>query len=251
MRHWWPDLLGSWIYYSCLPAPPKLKPRFERIARFAPVIGLLIGGGQALIWLAGAGVGIPLASLVALVLAFGLWLTGGLHFDGVLDCGDGLGAGKRCLEAMADSRIGASGLVAGVLLLLLKAAALLALAGSAAPAALIWSAFWGRLAPLIAIDRFPYLRPGGSAAFHREMSQGLWQELIPAGICLALLMGLSLLIPGLPLPAGISGLIPAVLMPLWLGKKLGGHSGDSYGACVEWTEALALWTTWFSCQFFL
>ena len=169
----------------------------------------------------------------------------------MLDCGDGLGAGKRCLEAMEDSRIGASGLVAGVLLLLLKAAALLDLAGSAAPAALIWSAFWGRLAPLIAIDRFPYLRPGGSAAFHREMSQGLYQELIPAGICFALLLGLSLLIPGLPLPAGISGLIPAVLLPLWLGKKLGGHSGDSYGACVEWTEALALWTTWFSCQFFL
>ena len=31
-----------------------------------------------------------------------------------------------------------------------------------------------------------------------------------------------------------------MLVPLWLGRRLGGHSGDSYGACVEWTEALAL-----------
>jgi adenosylcobinamide-GDP ribazoletransferase len=29
-------------------------------------------------------------------------------------------------------------------------------------------------------------------------------------------------------------------VPLWLGRRLGGHSGDSYGACVEWSETLAL-----------
>jgi len=25
-----------------------------------------------------------------------------------------------------------------------------------------------------------------------------------------------------------------------LGRRLGGHSGDTYGACVEWSDALAL-----------
>ena len=34
--------------------------------------------------------------------------------------------------------------------------------------------------------------------------------------------------------------LPALTVPLWLGRRLGGHSGDSYGACVEWTEALSL-----------
>jgi adenosylcobinamide-GDP ribazoletransferase len=29
-------------------------------------------------------------------------------------------------------------------------------------------------------------------------------------------------------------------VPLWLGRRLGSHSGDSYGACVEWTESLTL-----------
>ena len=144
MPQWWPDLLGSWIYYSCLPAAKNLQPRFERIARFAPWIGLFIGGAQACLWLAGSALGLPTASLAALVIAFGLWLSGGLHFDGVLDCGDGLGAGKRQMEAMADSRIGASGLVAGLILLLLKGAALIALAPGAAAAALLWSAFWGQ-----------------------------------------------------------------------------------------------------------
>ena len=32
----------------------------------------------------------------------------------------------------------------------------------------------------------------------------------------------------------------ALLVPLWFGRRLGGHSGDTYGACVEWSETLAL-----------
>ena len=50
--------------------------------------------------------------------------------------------------------------------------------------------------------------------------------------------------PAWPGPLGLmpaaAGLVPALAVPLWLGRRLGGHSGDSYGACVEWTETLAL-----------
>ncbi|NCV92754.1 MAG: adenosylcobinamide-GDP ribazoletransferase, partial [Synechococcaceae bacterium WB7_3xG_012] len=33
---WLGDLAAAWIFYSVLPLPPGLTPRFERIARFAP-----------------------------------------------------------------------------------------------------------------------------------------------------------------------------------------------------------------------
>jgi adenosylcobinamide-GDP ribazoletransferase len=36
------------------------------------------------------------------------------------------------------------------------------------------------------------------------------------------------------------GLLPALVVPRWLGVRLGGHSGDSYGACVEWVETFSL-----------
>jgi adenosylcobinamide-GDP ribazoletransferase len=237
---WLRDLAGAWIFYSVLPAWPGIQPRFERIARFAPWVGLVLGGLQALLW-ALLQNRVPLLAQVALVLAAALLLTGGLHMDGAMDTADGLAAGERLLEAMEDSRVGASGAQALALLLLLRAAGL-AILGPLAPAGLVWAAVWGRLAPLVAMARFPYLRSEGSAGFHRRHWAGLVLELLPTLVLLALLLPLSWLWPWLwpwP-PLVLAGLLPALLVPLGLGRRLGGHSGDSYGACVEWVEALAL-----------
>ncbi len=236
---WLRDLAGAWIFYSVLPAWPAPAPRFERIARFAPWIGAVLGALQALLWWGLQG-HVPLVAQVALVLALGLWLSGGLHMDGVMDSADGLAAGDRCLEAMADSRVGASGVQALVLVLLLRTAAL-ALLGAAAPMALVWAAVCGRLAPLPAMAWFPYLRPGGSAAFHRAHGAALAVELRPTLLLLPLLLLLPW--PGLaswPVPTGLVALVPALFVPVALGRRLGGHSGDTYGACVEWSESLGL-----------
>jgi adenosylcobinamide-GDP ribazoletransferase len=234
---WLGDLAGAWIFYSVLPLPPGITPRFERIARFAPWVALAIGGLEAGLWqlLSPAG----LIAQVALVLALGSWLSGGLHLDGVMDTADGLAAGpQRRLEAMDDSRVGASGVQALLQLLLVRIAGL-ALLAAAAPWALLWAAVWGRIAPLVAMQAFPYLREPakGTAAFHRAHWKGLWLELLPSALVLAGLTALA----GSPFAwLGWLGGIPALLVPLELGRRLGGHSGDSYGACVEWTVSWSL-----------
>ena len=236
---WLADLAGAWVFYSVLPLPPALRPRFERIARFAPWVGAVIGGLEAGLWLL-LSPGGPLAQ-VALVIAFDLWISGGLHVDGAMDTADGLAAGPaRRLEAMEDSRVGASGVQALALLLALRVGGLALLAASA-PWALVWAAVWGRLAPLLAMHRFPYLRQGtGTAGFHRRHWRGLSAELAPGLLLLVIFSGIALL------PGGGAwwwlgwlGVLPLLLVPHHLGRRLGGHSGDSYGACVEWT---ASWT---------
>jgi adenosylcobinamide-GDP ribazoletransferase len=236
---WLRDLNGAWIFYSVLPACPGIPPRFTRIARFAPWVGVVLGGLQALLWMLLQG-HVPLLAQVCLVLGASLLLSGGLHMDGAMDTADGLAAGERMLEAMRDSRVGASGAQALALLLLLRGAAL-AMLGQAAPASLIWAALWGRTAPLIAIARFPYLHARGSAAFHRRHWAGLRVELRPT---LLLLPPLLLLCWSSRNPLTLLlGALPALAVPLLLGRRLGGHSGDSYGACVEWSETLALLLT--------
>jgi adenosylcobinamide-GDP ribazoletransferase len=234
---WLGDLAGAWIFYSVLPLPPGITPRFERIARFAPWVALAIGGLEAGLWqlLSPAG----LIAQVALVLALGSWLSGGLHLDGVMDTADGLAAGpQRRLEAMDDSRVGASGVQALLQLLLVRIAGL-ALLAAAVPWALLWAEVWGRIAPLVAMQAFPYLREPstGTAAFHRAHWRGWWLELLPSALALGALTALAHPPFGW---LGWLGLIPALLVPLELGRRLGGHSGDSYGACVEWTVSWSL-----------
>jgi len=238
---WLADLAGAWVFYSVLPLPPGLQPRFERIARFAPWVGALIGLLEAGLWMVLAPGG--LLAQAALVIAFGVWISGGLHLDGAMDTADGLAAGPhRCLEAMDDSRVGASGVQALLQVLLLRLGGL-ALLGPAAPWALVWAAVWGRLAPLLAMQAFPYLRDdhSGTAAFHRRHWRGLLPELRPAVLLLGGITGLALSLQAGPWGwCGWIGLLPATLVPWCLGRRLGGHSGDSYGACVEWTVSWSL-----------
>ena len=101
-----------------------------------------------------------------------------------MDTSDGLAAGvERRLIAMADSRVGASGVLALVMLLFLEMAALIRL-GSSAPIALLLAGFWARVAPLWAIGRFDYLRPEGSAAFHRRHGRFFWMQCRLCWLCL-------------------------------------------------------------------
>ena len=257
---WLRDWAGAWVFYSVLPPWPFIAPRFERIARFAPLVGLVLGGLQALVWGLTAG-WLPLATQVALVLVLAVVLTGGLHLDGAMDTADGLGAGPRALEAMKDSRVGAAGVQALLVVLLLRGAGLICLADGSplvAPLAMVWAAFWARVSPLVAMQYFPYLREQGTAGFHREHWQGLARELRPvlgALLVLGFVLVLGAALPGtglqVPHGAGLGlwgplalgatlGVVPVVVVPFWFGRRLGGHSGDSYGACVEWSESLAL-----------
>ena len=83
----------------------------------------------------------------------------------------------------------------------------------------VWAAVWGRIAPLLAIQAFPYLREQGTAGFHRRHWQGLGAELRPALLLLVLLTGLALALGQGPWWwLGWLGVIPAWLVPWSLGQ---------------------------------
>ena len=230
---WLSDLAGAWIFYTVLPAWPWPQPSFQRIARFAPWIGLLIGALQGLLWMGLSRLGWPPVACALCVVALGIQLSGGLHHDGLLDTADGLGAAAdRRLEAMEDSRVGASGVLALLTVLLLQVAALIQL-GVQAPLGLCLAAFWARVAPLWAMARFDYLRADGTAAFHRNHARPLW-DVLPTLLAVVGLAGLVA-----PLPLLLGGPV-AILVAQNVGRLLGGHTGDSYGAVLVLTEMITL-----------
>ena len=224
------------MFYSRLPALPLVRPRFGRIARFAPLVGAAIALIQGLLWQLVAPLHLPITSGIIVLMAVEMGLTGGLHLDGVMDTADGLGAGPARRKAMADSRVGAMGVTAVATLLLLRFGGWLWLAEADGPmvAVLLSVAVWARTAPLLALAWWPPLHPGGSGARHAAQQQALTWELLPAVLllaCLSLGFGVWVLLGG----------VASIVVTLLLGRLLGGQSGDSLGATLEWSTTACLW----------
>jgi adenosylcobinamide-GDP ribazoletransferase len=81
--------------------------------------------------------------------------------------------------------------------------------------------------------RFDYLRSDGTAGFHRRYGQPLWDVVPTVVACLAFVPFVA------PLPLLIGAPV-AVGVAERLGRRLGGHTGDSYGAVVVVSEAITL-----------
>ncbi len=179
---------------------------------------------------------LPLPSGITLLMVTEIGLTGGLHLDGVMDTADGLSAGKERLKAMADSRVGAMGVVAVVVLLLLRFGGWLWLAEAEAPmgAVVLSVAVWARTAPLLVLAWWEPLRAEGSGAHHAAHRQHPIWELLPATMVLVLLT----IVFGLWVVVGVG---PIILIAVLMGRLLGGQSGDSLGATVEWSATACLW----------
>ena len=245
----WANWNGSLTFYTCLPLPLSWPVEFRWAARWVLWVGLLIGGLLALADWALVQMDMPLLLVSALVVSLEMWVTGGLHLDGVMDTADGLavpvwdeeGVGRR-LAVMADSRMGAFGGMAAIALLLIKVSALSGLTDHRW-FALIAMAVWGRWGQQWAIAHYPYLKKEGKGAFHQAALPSLW-SVLPG---LVGVVGVSLALGGLGWVAWpwvgrsvAGGIVLSLLMGAYFNRKLGGHTGDTYGAVVEWTEAFLL-----------
>jgi adenosylcobinamide-GDP ribazoletransferase len=241
---WFARLGGSILFYTKLPLPPGWQPRFEGIAPLAPVVGLGLGLGLVAADLALGQLGMPPLTRSALVIGLGVWLTGGLHLDGAMDTADGLAVmdPQQRLAVMGDSRSGAFGVMAAIAILGLKTLALAELT-TGRGWVLIAAMVWGRWGQVVAIARYPYLRAEGKGALHREHLRSPQDWLLGLGLALALHGLWAWRSPDQGLLIGLialGGLGFSLAIGAWLHRRLGGHTGDTYGATVEWTETLLL-----------
>ncbi len=245
-------LMASFAFYTILPIPASWALEFEGIARLAPGVGLCLGGFLGGLEGGFMALGMPELTRAALVVVIWVWMTGGLHLDGVMDTADGLAVTdpQRRLTVMADSATGAFGAIAGGIILLLKTAALADLISASGAKSwllkmviLAGVAGWGRWGQLFAIWCYPYLKPTGKGAFHQQAIQSIW-DWIPSLLLLLAFSSLGVVFGGgtwlLSLKLIVGGVAIALFTGFWFNLKFGGHTGDTYGAIVEWTEALLL-----------
>ncbi|MFM7407620.1 MAG: adenosylcobinamide-GDP ribazoletransferase [Cuspidothrix sp.] len=245
---WWQQqflhLVAAVIFYTAIPLPYLPNLDFQRVACFAPMVGLMIGGILAGLDAGLIYFGVPALTRNALVVGGWIAITGGLHLDGAMDTADGLAVGdpERRLQVMMDSATGAFGAMAGMIIIILKITALTEI-GENHYLVLMSACGWGRWGQQMAIACYPYLKPTGKGAFHKQAIRS-YLNLFPSWF---LLLGLSIVIwliyPQkliLSMRIVLAGFVISVITAAWFNHKLGGHTGDTYGAVVEWTEALFL-----------
>jgi adenosylcobinamide-GDP ribazoletransferase len=205
---------------------------------FFPVVGLALGlvlmAAERLLrgHLSSALIAVALVSVLAL-------LTGALHLDGLSDVFDGLGGGRgdreRTLAIMRDSRIGALGATAVLLVVIAKLVAVHAVLERGALIALCMFPLVARFAAVVLVVSFPYARPEGlGKAFHEQARA--------VHLVLAALLAAPVLVW-----AGTRGAIAAaaalavaLLFAAWLNRRLGGITGDVCGAAIELAEVAFL-----------
>ena len=217
---------------------------FGRSVKFFPLIGAIIGILLVMMnqlfadYLPFMGVYMPPHVFAALLITINIIVTGGLHCDGFMDTMDGLFSGRskeRMLEIMKDSRVGANGVMAFVLLIVLKWSLIMDLSPLSLPTALFVMPILGRLAIVICVTVFPYARPDGIG---KAFAQYAGQKTVYIGLALALLV---------IIPLGKLAILSLVIVSLctllfgrYVTKRLGGLTGDIYGAMCELAEILVL-----------
>lgn len=203
-----------------------------------PLIGVVVGGLAVLAgWLAmWAGLSAGAAGIV--ILTTQIMVTGGLHEDGLADTADGLWGGwtrDRRLEIMRDSRIGSYGVIALVLVLLLRWTVIVQL---------IAVGQWGALAVAAALSRG--VLPGVMALVPNARDDGLSKgvgrpdrTLAALSLVLALAIGVAIGSQGI-LMATLAALAVAAILSRLAIARIGGQTGDILGAIQVVAEIAVL-----------
>jgi adenosylcobinamide-GDP ribazoletransferase len=209
-----------------------------RSCAWFPLAGAAMGlGVAAAAHAAGPSVPTPLAAVLAVAVL--TWMSGGLHLDGLADLFDGLSGGHgdphRILAIMRDPRIGAHGAAALVLALLAKAAAIAELLARGHLWPLVAAPAVARFAVVPLVVLFPYARAEGlGKAFHGSAGG---REIAVAAVLAAAAIAPS--VPAALAPAALAlAAAGAVAVTMW--RRLGGLTGDVYGAAIEIAEVVYL-----------
>ena len=222
---------------------------FGESVKFFPAIGAVLGIICAAIVGAMSFLNLPIFT-GAVGFSLMIILTGGIHCDGLMDSADGLFSGRerdKILQIMKDSRAGSFGVVSMIIIAALEVSTLAELAKLSTwfLCAAIYSApIIGRLMMVVTIGAFPYARQSGMGKAFAQFTTHR-TIILATGETILLLLPLSLISEIFLICAAAAScvaLIVAWKFATFSVEKIGGVTGDIYGAITTLAEMFSLIT---------
>jgi len=246
--------LADWVGFS----PAMLRTSAGHFPGVGVLVGLLVAVFTAGLLMALPPVGSAPLVAAALGTVLGVLITGAFHEDGLADVADGLGGSAdrdRALIIMKDSRVGAFGAIAIVLVLLCKVA-LLALLGDVSGPLMVVALFSAHVAsrtwPLLTKRLMPHVgdaagsksKPLADQISGAALRTGfIWYFLAIAVVVYAQVatdfIAINLTDEGLLqalINAMAASLVAWGLMTRWFWRRLKGFTGDCLGATQQVCE---------------
>ncbi|QUH24435.1 adenosylcobinamide-GDP ribazoletransferase [Serpentinicella alkaliphila] len=212
------------------------KEDFPKGVAYFPIVGLIIGIINALVYFLLSKVAQEMVPLIAIVISNAL-VTGALHLDGLADSCDALFSARkkdRMLEIMRDSRIGTNGVLALILTILLKIALLDITPKSIIIPTIILIPVIGRATMSIILYGSTYAREEGLGDLFIGKT-----SLNRAGVSIIITIFLVFVVLNLiGIIALLVSIIVAYLLRHYFNSKLGGLTGDLLGAVNEVVELI-------------
>jgi len=216
----------------------KFTQDYGKSLPYFPLVGVVLGA--ILFGLSyGLSFTLPYSIVAALIIIVLTIMTGAHHLDGLMDSFDGAVSGKsreRRLEIMSDSHAGAFGIIAAILLVLLKYASLVSLDTAMQMPALLLMPAVSRWIMVGALFTFPSAKPTGMGY---TFKQGAYWYRFAIATAITIVISVILLNwQGLVLIAGVW--LISFGIASYFHSRLGGLTGDIYGALSELSEVLVL-----------
>lgn len=221
---------------------PRVIPQgaFPASVALFPIVGAAIGASVSVIDTLASRV-LPAFVVAALDMIVLIVVSGALHVDGLADTADGLLGDlprEKRLEVMRDPTVGTFGVLAIVLILLIQYGSLISLGPGIRVGALFVAAVLSRWTMSVLLRLFPYARESGiGSPFRNGLS---WTHVVVSTVLAGALSFSVLGTTGVALM--VAAAIPALLTGRLAQVRIGGCTGDTYGAGGELAFAAVLAT---------
>ena len=235
MKSLWNNFKVAFAMFSKIPMPRAdwTKENMKYMFCFFPFIGTVIGGLTMLVAYLGLRFGYQPGFVTAVLVLVPVFVTGGIHVDGLLDTSDALSSWQertRRLEILKDSHAGAFAIITACVYFILWLGAWSQLLGDHDGICIMSIGFMmSRCLSGIGVIIFPKARTDGTVAeFSRNAS-----EIVARNVLIVMLAALAVLMIWINPVKGALAAVTALLVFWWYHhmamKYFGGTTGDLSG----------------------